>query len=792
MKTKFLLLMLFFNSILFAQSQWNPMGPNDFGQVSYNNGSSTTLDNNNIPHCVIVEPIFPNKLTVKKFDGTNWVTVGNASFTVGTFSPSTFIREGLVIEFDGNNVPYVAYTDAMNQSKLTVYKLNGTIWELVGAAGLSQGAGSYVSLDFTSTNIPYIAYADSSLSSLGGKIIVKRFNGISWITVGAAGIGPDNPQACCLRFDAMDVPHLGHGGGSNGWVKKFNGFSWIDVGAVPFTGSLQEFRNFMEFGTDNFLYVVRKSPLSVLKFDGTNWITIGSSPILSGSSGVINLALDNLNMPFICSHLPVAGSNGFTKVMKFNGTVWEPVGLDFESFYVPKLQISTDNIPYISLRTSDPVSNSFFRFNGSTWDLLPSRGISFDNANFTSITVNNNNIPHIAYQDVAQAGKATVKKYNGTDWTSVGTIGFSAGQAEFMSIKTKNNVPFVAYKDLASSGKASVQKFNGTNWEYVGNQGFSDGEVFNTALAFGSSNAPYVVYKDVANGNKISVKTFNGTSWINVGFAGFSSGEVFNTSIAVTSSNTVYVTYKDMANGGKITVQGFNGTSWQVLGTAGFSAGEANYTKIAVDSGDIPQVAYQDVSLGYKAFVRRFNGVIWEILGAATGVSSGRADFIDIATDNNNLSYIVYSDATNLKKSTVHKFNGTTWDIIVTTLGFSARQADFCAIVIDNNNIPIVAYKTQNAFAKFFGPANAIVLSIDENNFSDFKISSYPNPVQSTFSISSKNIVEEVSIFDLLGKEVLNLKNISQNINIEFLPKGFYIVQVKTDEATKTLKIIKE
>jgi len=779
MKTKLLYLLLFTSSIVFSQSAWRPMGPDDIGQFSYYPGTNATLDNNNVPYCSLNEPTMANKITVKKYNGTNWETVGAPGFTPGSGGM-------MEIEFDSNNVPYLAYGDGANGNKLTVYKFNGTAWELVGAAGFSQGSIDNISLDFNSSNVPYVGFSDYSLSA-NGKIVVRRFNGTSWPVVGIAGLSPDYPRSCCLKINAADVPYIAFQNSTDIAVKQYNGFSWVDVGASALTGSVAFTSDIMEFGSDNFLYLVRAQPFSVVKFDGTNWVTVGPSPISAAAGDQhLNLALDNTNTPYVSYYNSNSGS-----VRKLNGGIWETVGNGFLPGYNPKLQVDTNNIPYLGCYSTG-YESLFYKFNGLSWELLGTSGISVDKENYTSVAVNTNNIPHIAYQDLALGGKATVKKYNGTLWTSLGSLGFTPGQAEYTSIKTKNNVAYLAYKDLASSGKASVQKFNGTSWEYVGVQGFSDGEVFNTAIAFGGSNAPYVVYKDVANGNKITVKTFNGTSWITVGSAGFSAGEVFDTSIAVTSSNTIYVAYKDVANANKITVQGFNGTSWQVLGTAGFSNGEVNYTKITVDTGDIPQVVYQDVSYTNKAIVKRFNGVIWENIGSATGISAGRADFTDISTDANNLPYIIYRDASSRYRATVQKFNGTTWEIIGTTTGLSANQADYCAIVLDNNNIPVVAYKSQQAFAKYFGPLNALVLAVDENTIQENKISIYPNPIKNTFSISGSETVEQVTIFDLLGKQVYDLKNVSEDINIEFLPKGFYIAKVKTAAVTTSLKISKE
>ena len=784
MKTKFLLLMLFLYCISFAQlpvpQVWKTMGSNDFEEFTHSGLNVIKLDNNGVPYGLF--DVINIGKRFRKFNGIFWEDFAFNSCPEGN---GTF-------EFSSDNTLYYAYSSSQNSDKLSVSKFNGTVWETVGALGFTDGFVGFetISLDFTSTNIPYVSYRDNSV---GIGPMVRKFNGSNWQVVGVGSIGTTLAASTYIKLDANNVPYLSilgtidvaYGTGSHK-IKKFNGFSWVDVASTitrrnriyPFAFNANNELNYVEMNNDFFL------PAQVVKINtaGMQVIVGGQPPISIGYS----ISIDGNNNIYI-----VDDSGG---VVKYDGTLWVKVG-NFLKQSEGTLIFDNNNVGYIHLRDDYNYNNNngfLYRLNGQNWDLFNCDGISNNKVNFTSVTVANNNVPYIAYQDVAIGSKASVKKYNGTTWTNVGVLGFSAGQAEFICLKTKNNIPFIAYKDLASLGKAVVQKFDGSNWVYVGNQGFSDGEVFNTALAFGASNAPYVAYKDAANANKITVKTFNGTTWVNVGTAGFSAGEVYETSIAVTSNNTVYVAYKDFTNGGKITVQSFNGNQWAIVGSAGFSTGEANFTKIAVDTNDIPTVAYQDVSLNRKAVVKRFNGVIWENLGDATGVSAGRANFIDIVTDSNNVPWIACSDSVFGNDVIVLKYGGQLNWTVMTGDGVSRRQAEYCSIAMNNNNIPVIAYKSQNAFAKFRGPDGSFVLSVIENSITDHVLNIFPNPVKSTFSLTENENIENVIIFDILGKEVLNLKNTSENIDIEFLPKGFYIVNVKTNLSTSSLKIIKE
>uniref|UniRef100_UPI0025BED8A4 hypothetical protein n=1 Tax=Ignavibacterium sp. TaxID=2651167 RepID=UPI0025BED8A4 len=50
-------------------------------------------------------------------------------------------------------------------------------------------------------------------------------------------------------------------------------------------------------------------------------------------------------------------------------------------------------------------------------------------------------------------------------WWNVGTAGFSAGEASYISIAIDGSgTPYVAYRDGRDSSKATVKKYNGSSW----------------------------------------------------------------------------------------------------------------------------------------------------------------------------------------------------------------------------------------------------------------------------------------------------------------------------------------
>ena len=88
------------------------------------------------------------------------------------------------------------------------------------------------------------------------------------------------------------------------------------------------------------------------------------------------------------------------------------------------------------------------------------------------------------------------------------------------------------------------------------------------------------------------------------------------------------------------------------------------------------------------------------------------------------------------------------------------------------------------------GAANDFTLSNDSLNNVTFKL--YPNPVSgNTVNIetaSSENV--NVSVYSLLGKQVLNVSNVSRTFNVSALDAGVYLVTITQGEQSQTRKLI--
>ncbi|MDQ6419589.1 S-layer homology domain-containing protein [Paenibacillus sp. LHD-117] len=329
------------------------------------------------------------------------------------------------------------------------------------------------------------------------------------------------------------------------------------------------------------------------------------------------------------------------------------------------------------------------------WGNVGNAGFSTGAARFTSLFVDHRDdkdIPYVAYTD-GNGKKATVKKYDGTDWVLVGSGAVSTGIAEYTSMFVDNTgIPYVAYIDKANGSKATVMKYDGTNWVPVGGSAVSTGGANYTSLSVDHAGTPYVAYMDAANGNKATVMRYNGAAWVLVGGSAVSTGSGEFTSLYVDTTETPYVAYLDGANGYKATVMKLDNGSWVTVGDPAFSTGIAYNPSLYVDNTGTPYLAYLDgldKSNGTEATVMKYDGDGWVPVGSGA-VSSGSASFPSMFVDDNGIPYVAYTDDTNGYKATVKKFDGTDWQLVANSAA-SPNSGAYTSLYV-NDGIPYVAY----------------------------------------------------------------------------------------------------
>lgn len=330
------------------------------------------------------------------------------------------------------------------------------------------------------------------------------------------------------------------------------------------------------------------------------------------------------------------------------------------------------------------------------WAPVGSESFTPSTAEYTSLVMDSNDIPYVAYRDYANDYKASVMKFNGTSWVNVGSAGFSAGEVKYVSLAIdSSDTLYVSFQDYGNGEKITVKKFDGTDWVDVGSAGISAGTADQTSLAIDSSDTPYVAYKDDGNAGKATVMKYTGagsTGWEEVGTAGFTADGAYYISLIFDSNDTPYIAFMDMGNYLRATVMKYNGSSWELVGSAGFSNGSATYTSLAFDRSDKPYVTYREGDSS-KATVMNYTGAGpsgWERVGNA-GFSVGMGHYTSLAIDSNDTPYVAFRDDGFSGKATVKRFNGASWEV-VGTIGFSTGGTKYTSLALDSNDTPYVAY----------------------------------------------------------------------------------------------------
>jgi hypothetical protein len=106
----------------------------------------------------------------------------------------------------------------------------------------------------------------------------------------------------------------------------------------------------------------------------------------------------------------------------------------------------------------------------------------------------------------------------------------------------------------------------------------------------------------------------------------------------------------------------------------------------------------------------------------------------------------------------------------------------------------------------FYAPSSSTLYYVDDmlhyngdsstlgtNDFSANAFSVYPNPVTDILNIRSQSEVSSVTVYDVLGKVILQAQpnSISPSIDMSTLASGAYLIQVTIGSTTKTVKVIK-
>lgn len=281
------------------------------GSAGFSTGAATGLDFkiNNVGELYVAygDDANSNGITVMKYNGSSWVVVGTANLSNGqSLNPS--------LAFDANDVPYIAYLSGehMPSMRIVVKKFDGTNWVAVGnyltatnATALSS-APNYADIVFdpTSNTDPYVAY--NAQGNAEGTVVKQYSSGGAWVNVGPNTSGSDNILSAgnagyqSMTFNANGDVYVAYRDEPNAGkttVLKYAGGSWSTVGAAGFSAGVSTYQK-IGISSNGTPYVAQieqnaSADVSVYVYNGNTWMLLGSAPVASGSKDYTDMVINN-------------------------------------------------------------------------------------------------------------------------------------------------------------------------------------------------------------------------------------------------------------------------------------------------------------------------------------------------------------------------------------------------------------------------------------------------------------------------------------------------------------------
>lgn len=426
-------------------------------------------------------------------------------------------------------------------------------------------------------------------------------------------------------------------------------------------------------------------------------------------------------------------------------------------------------------------------------------------------------------------GKVRVFGWNGSEWLQRGIdiIGSEQGDifGESVSISADGNIIAIGAPSylnptyLSATGPAGytrIFEWNGTNWTQKGTDiiGEAPNDTSGGSISLNANGNTIAIgagSNNGVNGNSSGhcrIFEWNGSAWIQIGsdIDGEAAND-FSGSVALNDAGSIVAIGASAndeggTNSGHVRVYEWNGTSWIQKGSdvdSDTTNASFGYT-ISLDASGTTFIAggYSFVN-GALGFIKTFtwNGTNWVQKGQ-TILGTNGSDFFGTAVDINQDASIIAASSLTLANGNVRvfKFIGNSWveqNPIIT--GQTAGDQFGRSLSLSANGSILAAgtpFNDDNG-------TSAGHVRVFENTtlstagFENSTISFYPNPTNNSVNFSSSETIERISLYNLLGQEVLSKQVNSDRFSLDLsnLSNGTYIAKLNSNEKLESTRIIK-
>lgn len=629
----------------------------------------------------------------------------------------------LAVDQTGNY--YISYYDT-SVSKGSVQKFNGTSWSYVGGSpGITEGTATFNSLSLDgSGNVFYT----SQIGYPGSGIAAQQFNGTSWsllpnVTTSAANYHASavSPSNVLFTF----------GGQNSGTVQRYINGAWEQVGNTGFSNGATFAE--MVIGSDQKVYTcsisggvrVYQNNTSAATTDA--WSLVGGSIVDASSSSeqyTSDIAIDGNNNLYV-AYVSSSANGQKLNVKKFEGNAWVQLGqANFSSGKVQHVAITVTQSgqPYVvasRFENDDLLRNTVYKFDAAIqdWVTLGGNFISDGQAKYNDLAIDKvNNYLVLAYtEDVTKVKRIPL---DGVPPGCTNTDpGSNAGDTGCVTFTYRGQQ--VTY--------ATVRGGDGNIWLQ---QNLGSSQI---ASAMGDENSYGDLFqwgrwddghqlRNSATAAPVSPNSPDGLAGLNAFIIGSPSWwGTFEATDKWTASNPANVSKYVGADPCRAV-----GTGWKMPSQAEW-AGIVNAENIAN-----PGTAYNShlklPASGYRSS------------------SSGALTFVG------QRGYFWSSDTSN---------SGGKYLYIGSTIA----------------NPSSGAMRGQGSAVRCIKTASALGTSDIIRNTET--VGMYPNPTNGILNIKADSLIESINVINMAGQRLNNVQFINNQINMNGLPDGIYIVELK-------------
>ncbi|KMQ69603.1 hypothetical protein ACM39_00620 [Chryseobacterium sp. FH2] len=625
---------------------------------------------------------------------------------------------------------------------------------------------------------------------------------------------------------------------SKGSVQVFNGNSWSYAGGSPgITTGSATYNSLSIDGLGNIYYTNQVgypgSGMEVRKFDGTSWASLPNSTDASINYQASAVSSSNILFTY--------GNHNSGMVSRYVNGAWEQVGnTGFSSGAAfAEMTIGTNNKIYTCNVASGVrvYQNNTTATASDNWELVGGSIVdtSSSGEQYTSdIAIDANNNLYVAYVSNSSNGqKLNVKKFDGVSWEQLGNANFSSGRVQHVAIAVSpDGKPFVVASRFENDdflrNTAYTLNANTQTWEILGGSFISDGQALYNDLAFDKVNN-YLVLAYSQGGTRVkrlSITTNN--PLCNNIDPGNNPGDLGCVTFQYQGQNVTYTT-----------VRGYDGKIWlqQNLGSSRVATAmndEDSYGDLFQwgrwDDGhqlrnsatmSAPTNNYPDGLAGITSFILGSNTTAW------WGINSISDQWTAASS----------SDVTSANGADPCKKVGqgwrmptqAEWGTYTSVEGISNITAAYASTL----KLPGAGYRspssggftfvgergyywsadTSNSGAKYLYVSGALgnasaggprgqgqsvrcIKDFTQLGTVDVKLNTavvgvYPNPTNGILNIKTDIVIDAIAVYSAVGQK-LNVQFSDHQINMQELPKGTYIVELKLKNGQKiSKKVIK-